>query len=361
MYMDKNLKPQSYYEERYDLMTITDCIDHLQYYDEENRKYADDPNRKKNKPVIISNLSEITLYFLKGDWYQKKNSTIQDWMRKDEELDRKVDAVEPSSDLLCPNCGTRLEFTDKHIHDTTPPYSVILWYECPSCSKRAAYFDNGERYTQKPRLCAKCGKPADSKMNRKGDVITTTDSCPSCGAITQDIWDMGKDRSDWERKQAEERRLLSEYRSKFCFSDDEGKKYVTDTEHLRQATRHFRDLEAKQADPVYQKAMALKKLTVAELEKLLTQSLEKEKYVKLAFDKPEIAKFVIVPFTVQDSDDKRQEQDSASILRKVLKRTLEETNWRLMTDGLIYRLGYLSGRLKGYEREEDLMQLVSRR
>lgn len=31
-----------------------------------------------------------------------------------------------------------------------------------------------------------------------------------------------------------------------------------------------------------------------------------------------------------------------------------------MTDGVIYRLGFLSGRLRGYEGEEDLVKLVKR-
>jgi hypothetical protein len=48
-------------------------------------------------------------------------------------------------------------------------------------------------------------------------------------------------------------------------------------------------------------------------------------------------------------------------LKKVLKESLKETNWRLMTDGVDYRLGMLSGRLRAYEREEDLLGLVSQK
>jgi len=38
---------------------------------------------------------------------------------------------------------------------------------------------------------------------------------------------------------------------------------------------------------------------------------------------------------------------------------LEETNWRLMGDGVCYRAGYLSGKLKCYEKEEDLLDIVN--
>lgn len=55
----------------------------------------------------------------------------------------------------------------------------------------------------------------------------------------------------------------------------------------------------------------------------------------------------------------RKEYDSTNKLKKLIKVALEETNWRLMTDGIHYRLGILTGRLKAYEREEDLVKLVA--
>jgi hypothetical protein len=37
---------------------------------------------------------------------------------------------------------------------------------------------------------------------------------------------------------------------------------------------------------------------------------------------------------------------------------LEATNWRLMSDGISYRVGFLTGRFHGYEHEEDLANLM---
>ncbi len=74
-----------------------------------------------------------------------------------------------------------------------------------------------------------------------------------------------------------------------------------------------------------------------------------------------MGKYVIVPFTVQDAKSDRKEYDSTNTLRKLIKKTLENTNWRLMTEGASYRLGYLHGRLKGYEREEDLVEIVRKK
>ncbi len=44
-------------------------------------------------------------------------------------------------------------------------------------------------------------------------------------------------------------------------------------------------------------------------------------------------------------------------LKRLLKKTLEDTNWRLMSDGVNYKLRFLSGRLRGVERGEGIKRL----
>jgi len=66
---------------------------------------------------------------------------------------------------------------------------------------------------------------------------------------------------------------------------------------------------------------------------------------------------VSVEFTIEDPGD-QHEYDSKKKLTKLLKKGLKETNWRLMSDGISYRLGVLSGRLRAYEDEKDLVKLV---
>ncbi len=97
-----------------------------------------------------------------------------------------------------------------------------------------------------------------------------------------------------------------------------------------------------------------------ELEKRLSEPLAKANYVKFALDKPEEGRFFIVPFSVQDANSSRKENDSVHTLQKLLKDSLKDTNWRLMSDHLSYRLGYISGRIRGYESDEDLMQLYKK-
>ena len=85
--------------------------------------------------------------------------------------------------------------------------------------------------------------------------------------------------------------------------------------------------------------------------------LRKEKYINLLFGKPEIERFVVIPFTLEDSNNKREEHDSRNKCRRIITLALEKTNWRLMSEGINYRLGYLTGKLKGYESEDDIAKL----
>jgi hypothetical protein len=45
-------------------------------------------------------------------------------------------------------------------------------------------------------------------------------------------------------------------------------------------------------------------------------------------------------------------------LQDLLKRNLEATNWRLMSDGVSYRLGFLQGRLRGMEGEKKIKEVL---
>ena len=45
-------------------------------------------------------------------------------------------------------------------------------------------------------------------------------------------------------------------------------------------------------------------------------------------------------------------------MKKLVDSALSDTNWRLVSDGISYRLGYLNGRVKAYEGEEAMKELV---
>lgn len=88
--------------------------------------------------------------------------------------------------------------------------------------------------------------------------------------------------------------------------------------------------------------------------------IEKAGYAKLEFEKPDIQKDMILGFGIQDTKSGRSDRESVYDLQRLLKTALKPTNWRLMSEGVSYRLGYLQGRLKGVEGEENLRKLIEK-
>ncbi|MNY14781.1 hypothetical protein D3C86_1479690 [compost metagenome] len=63
-----------------------------------------------------------------------------------------------------------------------------------------------------------------------------------------------------------------------------------------------------------------------------------------------------VEFSVQDFSS-RDERSSIKALKKTLTDLLFSTNWRLMSTDIYYNLGFLTGQIKGFSLEEDLIKL----
>src|SRR3989344_5438687 len=321
--MESYLKDDSYYSDVYDVFTIKDCLQSIEFW---QKKYDELKKDKKHSKVDKWRVAKIgldlNLYTLKGDRYERKKNFITDLREKDRIRQNKYDnSIEPQG-VLCQKCGELMVFQDKTLIDfLDEPIRVLFFFECPDCGKRKGLYDNGEQYVPKPALCSKCKSQTTEAHKREGNIITFSYKCHSCGFSEDIVDDLDATNPEYDNEQAEKKKI-------------------------------------KQKDPYYQKATKLKKLSVADLEKLLAKTLEKEKYLKLSLDKPEMGNFVTISFTVQDADSNRGEYDSKNNLKKLVKKTLESTNWRLMSEGVYYRLGILSGRLKGYEREDDLVGLV---
>ena len=122
---------------------------------------------------------------------------------------------------------------------------------------------------------------------------------------------------------------------------EEGDKYIIYQDDLSRFVKQQKEWQEKEDDPKYQKARSLKKLKVLEIQKLLDDTIKADGYDHLNFEKPEIERYVIIPFSVQDTKPNRGNYDSCLDLRKNITKALEDTNWRLMSEGVNCRLGIL--------------------
>lgn len=354
------LKDKQHYEDLYDLHTIESCLITINSTKSviENKAQIG----KRDMKVSVDGMANFLLYFKKGERYRTKAEMIEKWMNDDMKLDEKLsNAIFPSY-VDCSHCHGVLKEESRHIDsilDTKP--RVQFFAICESCKKVALIWDNGERYIPKPSLCPKCNSKLETKSKYTKDKDSFTEKCTKCDYKKVDVYDLKKSQEEREVKEAKDRELLVKYRSEFCLSEKEGADYIVQIEKVKKLAEMMKETEAKQKDPDYKKARSVKKVTVTELFKLLKKKCEVDDFTNLNFENPEIGRYVIVPFTVQDDKKSRKKEQSIKDLRKILTFTLEKLNWRLMSEGIEYRMGYLKGRLKGYESDDELAKFIKKR
>lgn len=362
------LKDEKYYVDLHDLFTIKGCLRIVEFWQDLYKKKDTDEKLKEIPPDEVEKgfnyYSGWELRVKKGERYRRKAETIKEWIDRDKIKQDKLDNTFPPDNIICPDCRIEMsagDFKDLEDFDEAKPLRVLFFFECPKCKKRKGIFNNGEERVSEPDLCPKCGKEAKVTFKKAGEVVTTTSKCTSCKYKNVDVDDWGKRKTEREAEEKKDKELLEKYRGEFCLSDKDGQEYIELVEAMEVANVVREEEMQKYDNPIYQRSLQLKKTTIVDLEKLLTESLGIAKYTKLSFDKPEIGQFVIVPFTVQDADSSRKETISVSDLEKLIKDVLEDTNWRLLSNSVMYRLGYLKGQLKGYEQEEDMLKLAGKK
>lgn len=367
------LNSQQHYEDRYDLGTIRECLRQLEMIDGIGEKLRVEPKFKKYPESEHEKNMGIFrgrfIFVIKASRYKNRASTIEEWMEADRvKQDKQDNTPVPKAD--CPDCGTSM--TEDGLHhlvdwDDDKPLRVLFTFKCKKCNKRHGVYDDGEFYVSKSDFCPDCKEELEVKSNRKGKVITTHYKCKSCGYSNKDIYDLKKrdeEHKQWEKEQAqkelEDKQLLEKYRAEFCLNDKEGKEYVESLEALEVAQEVKAEVLAEMDTPAHEKLLSVNKISITNLETLVNTALEKSGFTRLSFGNPDMDRYVLVPFTVQEAKPKRRDRESVSDLYNLLKKALKDTNWRAPKDMISYRLGFLTGKLKGYELEDDLLKLFGK-
>ena len=355
------LKEEQYYIDLYDLHTIEECLDW--YFSLKEGMEKERGKIKSLKPEEfdkeVHKGVSYTVNVMKIQRCRYKADTIKEWMDKDRRIQEKYDNATPPKDIYCTECFSATKVTSKDLLGGYEEKDKALFmFSCIKCNKRQALYEDGTEWIYTPPKCPKCNSPLNQDSKHTKNTLTTIYSCPNCSYKKKDVHDFKKSEDKRKRKEARDQKLLSEYRKDFCLDDEEGPKAVLNLDNIVRFVDEMKKNEVKEKDPDYQKAKQLKSLKIGQLKELLEQTLEKNGYQDLKFDKPEMGQFVVIDFSVNDMKEEREEYDSKKSLKKLIEGILADTTWRLMSDGISYRLGILTGRLKAYEREEDLMKLV---
>lgn len=341
---EKHLKDRSYYEDQYDRYTVERCRRHEKYYSE-----IKDENKIKEefaKKVV----SPISLHFLRGERYANREDTINEWMERDRKRDEFYENTHPPTSIRCKFCEEEMELLDKRLdidYKDNEKDKVIFIFQCKEC-KVAKEF-NGKVLVKDiiPWKCPKCsGRLKTTNKNTKNKIYCKK-VCDYCGY--KDEYELDLRNNEFKKKEPTKAEIkqFNIDKDRFCLSDKEGMRYLSERTALNTFSEMQKEKEYKEIEK-----LKFEKLTLPSLEKLLIKELKNKGYFKLSFEDPDTTRDVMIRFKVQDERE-REEYKSKKDLKKLLNEILKDTNWRLMSEGIEYKLGILTGRLRGYESKED--------
>lgn len=348
------LHPQAYYDELYDKITVESCR-RLKKSGDENFLPEELPDflAGKDEAIRLHNLStELLLYYEKGERYRHKAETIQDWIARDRAKDEKLGATKQPI-AHCPDCGLTMEQIDRDLRTDRDDKNlrVLFIFSCPNCKRGQVLWEDGAEWKPAPVLCTECQAPMTSEHVKKDNIITTIYTCPNghTESHTLDLDEKYEEPVDPD---------FEKDRKEYSLSDKEGQEYI------RQVDRITQFIDEQKFKEENKELLEIKKriqiLPVAGLQHLLNARLGQAGYNNFVLGKPDLTRRVIVEFSTRDGQVGRSGYESRHGLKKLIEKVLEKTNWRLMSDGISYRLGFLTGRLRGVEGDEELLELAKK-
>ncbi len=357
--MMKYLKDRKYYEDLYDRGTIAiGWREGGALRDAREEFYAKVTN--PNRPDVLEFWWEriywwlVELPFLLPRW-EGRESGINALMADDRLLDERLENARPHIEPTCTSCsgrGLRLILKEL-LHRDGSDRKVLFMFDCGLCKVRSAYWEDGSEWVSPTVPCPKCSSPLHMTVKTTSKFMTTTTTCEKCGHKEVERVDITKPRSegtdsDFERDKAifcltdERAKIMQEYRVKW-----EDVVRLLDEEMERDADKDLYDMVAK-----------IERLKIPQLMERMRTEIEKAGYIELTFDRPELGGYVTIGFSCMDSNSSREDSKSRKVLKKAVNTALANSNWRLMSEGISYRLGYLSSRVRAYESEEELAGLL---
>jgi hypothetical protein len=359
-----HLKERQYYEDIIDRVTTESGRRNYASFENFRKKYqeiaSDQPPGSFRNTLHLNWFYMIMVGNELVERYDKRESEIQEMMARDQAKDEQVASARLTHEPVCEHCGkTGLRIISKDLmhrgedYKYDDPEEVLFMLRCPHCNKNSAYWEDGSMWEHRVTRCPKCKTIMTEKNTRHDNVITTIYTCPSCSHSHKTELNL-KSKVEKLDPEYEKDRYI------FCLHDkkmlDEHRDAKWRLDGLIKMGKEFKEKEENKH--IYDAMKELKKPRIAELSAILAPTLEKAGYIEFSLDKPEMGRDVTIGFNCLDSKSGRDDYDSEKTLKKTVEKALDDTNWRLMSDGIHYRLGYLNGRLRAYEQEEDLKKLV---
>jgi len=272
-----------------------------------------------------------------------KKKVMVECMRYDELRDDLVESHPIPKKPRCNTCGKKMKLVT-HMFDLDCTEMRFL-FECNGghLPKRAIYSD-GREYVLPQKRCRVCqGTDFISTREINGSLLIFSDECKKCG--NKDILELDESPEAFEH-------ISEQERSFFCTA------FENEDTPMEGLTKFLTIIDNVIKHPkITYDTDVLKMLNVQQAEKRLKKKLKKRGFKKFRLGTPSNRENFSVEFSVLDASD-RDTQASRSELRELISRILFKTNWRIMQQKITCRMGYLEGKIMGYEGEWDLQRIA---
>ena len=331
----KHLKPRQHYKDLYDRHTVEQGL----RYEQQSEEALKDP---KWPPGAAALYYSVLSYYFKGQRYADRDETIEEWMQKDRKMDEKFANTHPPRFVKCKFCLGEMELLDKMLDwkADSDLMRVIFYFRCKECRVGAKIDDLGNVEDIVPSRCPTCTRDLKVSHKKTKKKITTNRTCKFCGFNDVDVLELSDSNEKDEVPDPEVEKQYRKDKDRFCISDKEGLEYLDCRTRAERFKWFEEEKKAKKAEP------PVENVNLPELEKRLVTGLAGSGFDKLAVGAPDMTRGVTVEFTVQDMKS-RDAYTAKRNFKKLLNFVIGGTNWKLMSEGLNFALGIVSGRLRG--------------
>lgn len=360
------LKDREDYEQRFDEATVELCRSGEKLVNETFNKAIEKIPKKEFEDKVPGWYLEYSQYYfmfvevVAANRAIFRDMQIEKWQEEDKQKDERLKNATVDTETFCRKCGKNMTVFDKnYMHrDGHNDDDILIMLECESCKERIAFWQDGTEWEGADIKCEKCGEKAILDHIEEPTKIIWKETCATCGHVKTDIMDL----TEYKDKPDPVDKNLAVDLKRFTFDEKQLSRFQEKYKHLQRLATLFGVAQDKtdNAD-VFDAIKHIKKLKIAQLKTHLEPIFTKHHYSDFKLGDPQVGREVSLDFNCLDTKDDRDEYDSKKSLRKAIENELIETNWRLMSDGVNYRLGFLSGRLRAYESEEELRKLVEQR
>jgi hypothetical protein len=113
-------------------------------------------------------------------------------MEDDQKKDKKLASAHISGGTYCRSCGKDMRVISKdYMHRVgRKDDDILIMFECESCNKRIALWQDGTEWEGAKHECEKCDGHTVSKHTKKFGVITSTETCKKCKHVKTETLDL---------------------------------------------------------------------------------------------------------------------------------------------------------------------------